>query len=273
MNILFVCTGNTCRSPMAEGYLESLNIPDISVQSRGLSQGGFPVSENSALVLKELGIDIGSHISRAIAAEDINWADKIFCMSPSHLSFLEGYCKDKLFLLGNGIPDPYGGDLDTYRKCRDLIIEEIDKLFLPLKVREITQEDIGEIARLEKLCFSEPWSERVILEAFLKGTKFFVAEKGRKILGYIGINCVLDEGYITNIAVYPEYRRTGVASALLNKVFTLPLGFVSLEVRVSNQSAIALYEKLGFLLEGRRRDFYSSPKEDALILTKRFEKE
>ena len=271
MNILFVCTVNTCRSPIAEGYLSSLNIPDITVKSRGLQADGLPISENSRLVLKEIGIDFSSHISKTITAEDITKADKIYCMSPSHLSFLEMYCKDKLSLLGDGIADPFGGDLDTYRKCRDQITAQIDRLFLPFTVREIDRNDIKQIAYLEKLCFSEPWSENVILEHFSAGTKFFMAEKDNTCLGYIGISCILDEGYITNIAVFPEYRKKGVATALLKKCFALPLRFISLEVRASNITAISLYEKLGFISKGRRKSFYSSPQEDALILTKRFE--
>ena len=85
---------------------------------------------------------------------------------------------------------------------------------------------------------------------------------------------ILDEAYITNVAVFPEYRKMGVGTALLNKVFALKdelnLSFVSLEVRQSNLSAIRLYEKLGFKTEGTRKNFYTNPLENALIMTKRF---
>ena len=85
---------------------------------------------------------------------------------------------------------------------------------------------------------------------------------------------MLDEGYITNVAVFPQYRKQGVATALIKRVFELAqekkLAFVSLEVRVSNSAAIALYEKAGFKEEGRRKSFYRDPREDALIMTKRF---
>ena len=94
-------------------------------------------------------------------------------------------------------------------------------------------------------------------------------------MGYIGISCIIDEGYITNVAVFPESRKKGVGTALLERVFSLAkdmgLSFVSLEVRESNIPAISLYEKLGFKQEGKRKDFYRDPKEDALILTKRFD--
>ena len=281
MNILFVCTGNTCRSPMAEGYLKSKGIKGATVLSRGLACDGSPVSLNSKKAMAEAGIDISSHISRQITADDINKADKIICLSPSHKSVLlsAGVPENKLYILGDGISDPFGGSIEIYRQCRDEIFAAIDMLikdgfFGNLSVIPIEQRHIKEIARLEELCFSEPWSEEGILEAYRLGTKFFAAEADKKLIGYIGIKAVIDEGYITNIAVFPEFRRRGVAKALLNKVFEFAkekgLSFVSLEVRPSNTEAVSLYEKTGFREEGRRKNFYRLPLEDALIMTKRF---
>ena len=281
MNILFVCTGNTCRSPMAEGYLKSKGIKGATVLSRGLACDGSPVSLNSKKAMAEAGIDISSHISRQITADDINKADKIICLSPSHKSVLlsAGVPENKLYILGDGISDPFGGSIEIYRQCRDEIFAAIDMLikdgfFGNLSVIPIEQRHIKEIARLEELCFSEPWSEEGILEAYRLGTKFFAAEADKKLIGYIGIKAVIDEGYITNIAVFPRFRRRGVAKALLNKVFEFAkekgLSFVSLEVRPSNTEAISLYEKTGFKEEGRRKNFYRLPLEDALIMTKRF---
>ena len=138
----------------------------------------------------------------------------------------------------------------------------------------LEQRHIKDIASLEALCFSEPWSEEGILEAYRLGTKFFIAENSKQLMGYIGIKAVIDEGYITNVTVYPQYRGIGVATALINKVFDFAkekgLSFVSLEVRASNTVAVSLYEKTGFKEEGRRKNFYRLPREDALIMTKRF---
>ncbi len=281
MNILFVCTGNTCRSPMAEGYLKSKGIEGVTVSSRGLAADGSPVSLNSKTAMDEAGIDIGSHISKQITADDINKADKIICLSPSHKALLlsAGVPENKLYILGDGISDPFGGSIEVYRRCRDEIFAAIDILikdgfFGDISVIPIEQRHIKEIARLEEICFSEPWSEEGILEAYRLGTKFFAAEADKKLIGYIGIKAVIDEGYITNIAVFPEFRRRGVAKALLNKVFEFAkekgLSFVSLEVRPSNTEAVSLYEKTGFKEEGRRKNFYRLPLEDALIMTKRF---
>lgn len=281
MNILFVCTGNTCRSPMAEGYLRSKGIDGVTVSSRGLASDGSPVSQNSKTAMAEAGIDIGSHISKQLTQNDVKQADKIICLSPSHKAVLlsAGVPADKLFVLGNGISDPFGGDISVYRRCRDEIFAAVDALqkdgfFSNICIVPLEPRHIKDIARLEELCFSEPWSEEGILEAYRLGTRFFVAEADKKLIGYIGVKAVVDEGYITNIAVFPEFRRKGVAAALLDKVFDYAeekrLSFVSLEVRPSNTAAVSLYQKTGFKEEGRRKDFYRLPREDALIMTKRF---
>ena len=275
MNILLVCTGNTCRSPMAEGYLKSLGIKDLTVKSCGLCATGESASENSVKVMKEIGIDISDHISRQITKEDIDLADKIICMSESHKQFLFSVAENKLLVLGEGISDPFGCGIDVYKKCRDEIISAINALFSAVSVRIIECEDIKQIAELEKVCFSEPWSVDTLLDAYKNGTRFLVAVSGDKVLGYAGISCILDEGYITNVAVFPEYRKNGVGKAIMNAVLnlaeSLDLSFVSLEVRVSNNAAISLYEKLGFKTEAKRPRFYRNPEEDAYIMTKRFE--
>lgn len=280
MNILFICTGNTCRSPMAEGYLDSLKIPNLKVESRGLAAEGGAISENALAVMLEKGIDLSDNVSAQLTTQDLIWADKIIYMSQSHLAFLSLYArKEKLLMLGNGISDPYGGDTHTYRKCRDEIFEALDSLvnsgfFYETVVSKADESDITAIAELEKECFSAPWSEKSITEAMENSTVFFVAKNGGKTVGYVGISCILDEGYITNVAVTENMRKKGIGTALLNRVFSHcrdnELSFVSLEVRESNQNAISLYENLGFKSEGKRKNFYDNPKEDALILTKRF---
>lgn len=281
MNILFVCTGNTCRSPMAAGYLNALGLPGVAAESRGLAADGAPISENAQAVMAEKGIDCADHISRQITGDDIKNADKIICLSASHMAALlsSGVTREKLSVLGSGISDPFGGTKDIYRRCRDEIFAAVDTLvetgfFRDFEVIPMEERHIEAIAELERLCFSEPWSAKGIDEARRAGTDFFVAVRMGCVLGYVGIKAVLDEGYLANIAVASAERKKGIASTLLERIFTYArekrLAFVSLEVRESNAGAIALYEKHGFRAEGRRKAFYSAPREDALILTKRF---
>ena len=137
---------------------------------------------------------------------------------------------------------------------------------------------LAAVSAIEQACFSHPWSESMLAEALYDdAASFIVAQNGEgTVLGYAGLHVVLDEGYIDNVAVLPEYRRLGVADALLGafaRFGEAHLAFLTLEVRPSNRPAVGLYTKLGFMEEGRRRNFYSDPTEDALILTRRFPKE
>lgn len=142
-----------------------------------------------------------------------------------------------------------------------------------IEVRPFLPGDEKQIAALEAECFSEPWSENGIRESSLNGTLFFVAETESGVVGYVGLQTVVDEGYITNVAVKTELRRQGVASALLTRLDEEAekrnLDFITLEVRVSNLAARQLYEKFGYQTEGNRKNFYRHPTEDAIIMTKR----
>ena len=125
-------------------------------------------------------------------------------------------------------------------------------------------------AELERLCFSEPWSEQA-LTLLLGENAFGVAcERDGRVVAYGGMLTVLDEGQITNIAVHPDARRQGIGRALLTEMLRLArergLSEISLEVRASNEAAIALYERMGFAVAGRRRHFYRDPTEDALVM-------
>ena len=135
---------------------------------------------------------------------------------------------------------------------------------------------VAAIAQLEKLCFNDPWSEKSIVSELNNKLSFWlVAMEGDTLVGYVGSQSVLGESDMMNIAVHPEYRRKGIAEAL---VLALVDGLsgrgnhsLMLEVRVSNDPAIALYEKLGFHQVGRRPNYYRNPKEDALILRKEWQ--
>ena len=126
------------------------------------------------------------------------------------------------------------------------------------------------VLAIERACFRQPWSEQVFVDALYNDTVSLIvaqAEDGR-VLGYAALSVILDEGSLDKIAVDPACRRQGVGEELL-KVFLrfgrANLAFLTLEVRASNQKAIALYEQMGYEKEGVRPGFYDSPKEDALI--------
>ncbi len=132
--------------------------------------------------------------------------------------------------------------------------------------------DIAELARLEKLCFSVPWSEKAIAETMEREEALFLcAREGGKTVGYIGSYYCLSDGYITNVAVDPACRRRGIGKALVRELIEKGrerhLSFWTLEVRKSNLAAISLYESLGFKDVGLRPHFYSAPDEDARLMT------
>lgn len=142
-----------------------------------------------------------------------------------------------------------------------------------LKIVSMEKRHLDALTELERVCFSSPWTrEGLAAELGNPGAVFFVAELDGAAVGYAGMNCVLDECYVDNVAVFPQFRRMGVARALMSRLTaaaeTRGASFVSLEARVSNTGAVALYRGLGFEEAGRRPGFYSNPKEDALILTK-----
>ncbi len=138
MKILFVCTGNTCRSPMAEGIFRKMVAErdlesQILCQSAGISpMEGAPASENAVLALKEIGIDISSHRARRLTGEEMPVWDIFFTMSQTHGYILReaGAPEGSIYVPGF-VEDPFGKDLPAYRRCRDTLIKEL-KGFLPI---------------------------------------------------------------------------------------------------------------------------------------------
>ena len=134
-------------------------------------------------------------------------------------------------------------------------------------------EHIAQVAELEKLCFSAPWSETAVRGELTNPLSLWiVAVDGDTVAGYIGSRSVMGEADMMNVAVSPSYRRQGIAEklvvSLVEKLAEQNVLSLTLEVRASNEPAIALYEKLSFLQVGRRPNYYTKPKEDALILRK-----
>ena len=145
-----------------------------------------------------------------------------------------------------------------------------------MMLEKMNASHVSQIAELEKLCFSDPWSERsVASELENKLSCWLVATEGEQVAGYIGSQTVCGETDMMNVAVHPSHRRKGIAEALIlgliEELKAMESHCLTLEVRASNTPAISLYEKLGFSEIGRRKNYYRNPKEDALILRKEWE--
>lgn len=138
-------------------------------------------------------------------------------------------------------------------------------------IRNVHPEDLPQILALEELCFSAAWTQEMLRAQLTDGHVFLAAEEDGEVLGYAGLQYVLDEGYISNVATSPVRRRRGIAgmllSALKERAGELGLAFLTLEVREGNFPARRLYEKHGFSAVGRRRGYYESPREDAILMT------
>jgi len=142
-----------------------------------------------------------------------------------------------------------------------------------IRIERMNEAHVLQVAELEKCCFSDPWSEQSIAYE-LRGpfSLWLVALDGETVAGYVGSQSVKGESDMMNIAVHPDYRRQGIGEKLVTELAAqlkaLGNACLTLEVRVSNANAIALYEKLAFRQIGRRPNYYRNPKEDALILQK-----
>ena len=131
---------------------------------------------------------------------------------------------------------------------------------LHVRIVPMTADHLDEVAELERICFSTPWSRNMLAEELDNYLSAFLValDDNDKVAGYAGLQAVLDEGYITNVAVRPDCRKQGVAGKLL-------------QVFLDFAPAIALYGSRGFRGVGRRKNYYEHPREDAIIMTREFE--
>ena len=142
-----------------------------------------------------------------------------------------------------------------------------------MNIIKMTSEHVSQIAHLETLCFHDPWSEKSIASELENALSLWlVAVEGDDVIGYVGSQTVLGWSDMMNVAVHPDHRRKGVGEALVvaleEALKAQESTCLTLEVRASNDPARTLYEKLGFVEVGRRKNYYRNPKEDALIMRK-----
>ncbi len=137
-------------------------------------------------------------------------------------------------------------------------------------IRKALRTDIPSLCALENVCFSEPWSEKGFADFFENPCSCaYLCEEDGEAAGYIGMYLVLGEGEITDLAVFPAFRRRGIGEALLAALArTDGLERLLLDVRESNLPARRLYEKCGFTVDGVRKRFYSHPIENGVLMSR-----
>lgn len=143
-----------------------------------------------------------------------------------------------------------------------------------VKIREMLESDVLDVARIEEETFSMPWSENAFRDMIVQDNMtYMVADLNGQIIGGAGIRNILGDAEITNVVIKESYRNRGYGKSLiktlLDKGYEMGANAFTLEVRKSNLPAIMLYKSLGFVVEGARKNFYERPKEDALIMWKR----
>jgi ribosomal-protein-alanine N-acetyltransferase len=145
-----------------------------------------------------------------------------------------------------------------------------------MTIERMNETHVAAVAALEKLCFADPWSlSSIASELNNPLALWLVAVEDGDLIGYIGSQSVMGESDMMNVAVHPDHRRKGLGEMLVLALCEALSGentSLALEVRSSNAPAISLYEKLGFVQVGLRRNYYRNPKEDALILRKELAK-
>lgn len=144
---------------------------------------------------------------------------------------------------------------------------------MDFEIKDAEARHVEGVERLEKLCFSVPWTKEQICSQLSDDKHIFIVAQSfdGAVLGYVGLMYVLDEGYISNVAVDLDLRRNGIGDALITEMTDrakrLDLSFLTLEVRESNAAARRLYEKHGFSDVGLRKNYYAFPKENAILMT------
>lgn len=138
-------------------------------------------------------------------------------------------------------------------------------------IENMNSQHLDGVVNIENICFANPWSRADLEQQLnLDTSHFAVATLDGNVVGYMGLQIFSGEGYVTNVAVLPDFRRMGIAKKLIEHQLQNEMSFITLEVRESNLPAIKLYESCGFENVGIRPKFYTNPTENAIIMTRYF---
>jgi ribosomal-protein-alanine acetyltransferase len=277
MTILFLCTGNTCRSPMAAVLFAAL-CPEYTIFSAGLAAAdGLPASVHMQTIARERGFDLSVHKSRQVTPDLLSQADLLVCLSASHARGIAPFAASaNIRILGGGITDPYGGSLESYRACAAQIEAALPALAAalrcPARIVPAEEAHIPAIAQLQQAVFYPPASEAVLRQKFGgEHAHFLSALLDGALAGFLGWDEISGETFVDDLAVFPQYQRQGIASALMAQMETAAIlrgsEKIHLETRESNAAARALYQARGYRVVGCRKGFYQCPEEDAVLMT------
>lgn len=285
--ICFVCTGNTCRSPMAAAVLNYLGKGRYVAVSAGIAAiDGDGISENAVTALQNAGIestpenDYRSHRARKITRSMIAHCDRVVAISSRHMLCLISAFPEyagKISVFPHDIPDPFMGDVAEYGKCLEMMVSDIKAMFLSerdgeYRVRVGTKSDVRRILEIENEAFTDPWTEEMLNSCFEPYTDLWVLENSAcEVCGFAVLDRTLvKEAELHNIAIAKELRGKGLSALLMDKLIERAkergVHRIMLEVRVSNAPAIALYQKYGFEKVGLRPAYYRKPTENALLM-------
>lgn len=280
--LLFVCTGNTCRSPMIEGYcrdqITKKQLP-LEVRSAGICDDGNPVSEHAVTAMKEIGIDISEHTSTRLTPALCGWADRLYVMDRRHFDLLKmlGISEEKIEILD--IFNPWHKDLEAYRQARDLLIQKAETLLPSVYLEDLSPDTLKEATALHASTITPPWSETAMEAELHKDTAVFRVAKDSSghIVGLCGMYTVMEDADIACIAVSEQLRRQKIGTLLLSDAQKQAKNAgclkLMLEVRASNTAARSLYDSFGFSEDGVRPRYYTQPTEDAVLYSKFLEEE
>jgi len=249
-------------------------------ESAGLyAAPGDPATPHAITAAAAYGGDLTQHRAQPVTDALLAAHDAVYCMTPSHLAALTAaypaHAAKCQLLDPNGIPDPYGGDLTVYEATAAVIARAVKALLdgspASFALVRLNDSHIDALLDIETACFTVPWSRAAFASDLDSPFSFWYGvldTANNRLAAFLGTQIIADEAEIRNVATHPDYRRRGLAEAMLRAFFALhpDLTQTFLEVRTSNVAARTLYEKLGFTAYAVRRDYYEKPVEDAILM-------